>query len=61
MKEKLIGAALISLLLIVGGGLVYATVQNPAQDQVQKAEATGYICPVTGDELPCAQCCPLSN
>lgn len=60
MKEKLIGAALLSLPLIVGG-LVYANAQRPAQEQVRKAAAQGYICPATGEELPCESCCPLGS
>lgn len=60
MKEKLIGIALLSVPLIVGG-LVYANAQKPANEQSQKADAQGYICPATGEELPCQSCCPLGS
>ena len=60
-KEKLlIGAALVSLPL-VAGGLAIANAQKPASEQKQEAVAAGYICPVTGEELPCQGCCPLNN
>lgn len=59
-KERIFGAALLSLPLIVGG-LVYANTQKPASKQEQKADATGFICPATGEELPCENCCPLNN
>ena len=43
------------------GGLVYANAQKPAKEQSQKADAQGYICPATGEELPCQSCCPLGS
>ena len=35
----------------------------PAQQQaVQPAQQTeGYTCPMTGEELPCPNCCPLKK
>lgn len=60
MKNTVIGAALLSLPLIVGG-LVYANAQKPAEEKVQTADAHGYICPATGEELPCENCCPLAR
>lgn len=58
MNSKLVTGALLSLPLIVGG-LVYANSQKAASKQEQKADATGNICPATGEELPCENCCPL--
>ena len=59
MKGKLISAALLSLPLIAAG-FAYANAQKPAQEKVQTAQAQGYICPATGEELPCQDCCPLT-
>ena len=60
MKGKLIGAALLSLPLIAAG-FVFANAQKLAQDKVQTSQAQGYICPVTGEELPCEECCQLNG
>ncbi len=49
-RRKWLWAALLSLPLAVGGGLVYANTQ-----------ARSYICPITGEELPCEKCCPLNQ
>lgn len=59
MNKNMIGAALVVLPAIVGG-LVYANAQK--QDSSESTSATasqGYICPATGEELPCPHCCPL--
>jgi len=62
MNSKLIGAALVSLPIIAGGiGLLYANSQRQSGEQTQKAAVQGYICPATGEELPCESCCPLSS
>ena len=37
-----------ALLVAVAGGWVYASVQ-----------AGGFVCPLTGQLLPCQNCCPL--
>ena len=37
-----------ALLLAVTGGWLYASVQ-----------AGGFVCPITGQLLPCQKCCPL--
>lgn len=59
MNKALIGAALVSLPLIVGG-LAIASSQKSANEPTQVA-AEGYICPATGEELPCPKCCPLKK
>ncbi len=51
--RKWIWTALLVLPLALAGGLVYA--------KSQQAGAGGYICPVTGEELPCPLCCPYSQ
>lgn len=38
------------------GGLALAN-----SHQSEKANSPGYVCPVTGDELPCPNCCPLNH
>jgi hypothetical protein len=43
-------AALLALPLAIGGGLVFA-----------KTQAQPYICPITGEVLPCEKCCPLQQ
>jgi hypothetical protein len=49
-RRKWLWAVLLSLPLAVGGGLLYA-----------RTQARPYICPITGEELPCAKCCPLNQ
>ena len=51
--RKWIWAALLALPLAVGGGLVYA--------KSHQANTGGFVCPVTGEELPCPNCCPLNQ
>ena len=51
--RKLIWAALTALPLAVAGGLVYANSQRANRDK--------YVCPITGEELPCPLCCPLNR
>jgi hypothetical protein len=55
--RKWVWAALLVLPLGVGG-LVYAGMQARAANALQAEE--GYICPLTGEELPCPKCCPLN-
>jgi hypothetical protein len=49
-RRKWLWATPLALPLAVGGGLVYA-----------KAQARPYICPLTGEALPCEKCCPLNQ
>ena len=51
--RKWIWAALLALPLAVGSGLVYA--------KSHQANTGGFVCPVTGEELPCPNCCPLNQ
>lgn len=59
-RRKLLGAALVSLPLIAGGIMLAAT-QLPNEKQTHQANESGYICPETGEELPCPLCCPLNS
>jgi hypothetical protein len=62
MKTKLIGAALLSAVpLAVAGGWIYANSRAETKAPTQQASSEGYICPVTGEELPCPECCPYKN
>lgn len=44
-------AAVVAVPAMVAGGLAYADAKK----------AQPYTCPVTGEELPCSKCCPLSE
>ena len=56
--RKWIWTALVAVPLAVAGGLVYANTQGKAGTPQQ---AGGFVCPVTGEELPCPNCCPLNQ
>lgn len=61
MNKKVIGATVVALPLAVGSLAVLAnSAVKPTETQVQATEH-GYTCPVTGEELPCPNCCPLNN
>ncbi|MFH1303674.1 MAG: hypothetical protein ABIK07_21670 [Planctomycetota bacterium] len=55
MRKNWIWASLLALPLAVGGW-VYAGVQTNPDSPNNEA---GFVCPVTGEELPCPKCCPL--
>lgn len=62
MNKKWIGATLAVLPLAIGGGLVIANSQNKgAENPTEASREAGYICPATGEELPCSNCCPLNS
>ena len=50
-RRKWVWAALLSLTAAVAGGLAYA----------KNSQAGGYVCPLTGENLPCEKCCPLNQ
>lgn len=50
-RRNLLWAAMLALPLTVAGGLLVAA----------QPKASGYICPLTGELLPCPRCCPLNN
>lgn len=54
MRKNWLWATLLALPLGIGG-LVYAGVQANADTQ----NDAGFVCPITGEELPCPKCCPL--
>jgi hypothetical protein len=53
--RKWIWAVLVTVPLAFAGGfgLAYA--------HLQQTNASGFICPITGEELPCSKCCPLND
>ena len=50
--RKWLWLALLALPMAVAGGLVYAKL-----DLV----SASFVCPLTGEELPCPNCCPLNQ
>jgi hypothetical protein len=50
--RKWLWAALLGLPLVAVAGLAYAN--------SQKAASGGFVCPLTGQELPCPKCCPMN-
>lgn len=50
-RRKWLAAALVAVTGVVGGGLAYAST----------VKASGYTCPITGEELGCPNCCPLNE
>lgn len=50
-RRKWLWAALVAVPAVVAGTFAYANTQR----------AAGYTCPLTGERLPCPNCCPLSE
>ena len=60
MRRRLFLTAVLALPLAVAGVVYGQTLlQRPAE--TSQVEAQTYTCPVTGEELPCPQCCPYSE
>jgi hypothetical protein len=57
--RKWMWAALLPVPLVVGG-LVYAN-SHAKTEKPQPTSAGGYVCPITGEHLPCPNCCPLNQ
>jgi hypothetical protein len=55
---KWLWTTLVALPVAIVGSLVYATAQGEGRN-VQDVE--GFVCPITGEELPCPDCCPLNK
>jgi hypothetical protein len=42
--------------------MVYGKALTQRQaEQTRNAQAPGYTCPLTGEQLPCEKCCPLNQ
>jgi hypothetical protein len=59
-RRNLLGA-LIALPLVASGVVVATTQASSEERQTQQATADGYVCPATGETLPCPKCCPLNK
>jgi hypothetical protein len=58
--RKLVWAALAAIPLAAAASLIYANSQRDTEPSAQAKTGT-YTCPMTGEELPCPNCCPLNN
>ena len=57
--KKWLWAALVGLPVAVGG-LAFASSHRGTANQTKQNEG-GYVCPLTGEVLPCPNCCPLNK
>lgn len=55
-RRKMLWAALLAVPALVGGGFAYAS----ATKTPPAPAPAGFVCPVTGETLPCEKCCPLT-
>jgi len=55
-KRKWLWTALLTLPLAVGLVYGHVIIINSKPQQ-----GNGYICPLTGEKLPCPECCPLNK
>lgn len=51
-----------SFVALLVGGLAYGftSVAGASSEEAEKTEAS-FVCPVTGEDLPCPNCCPLNR
>ena len=50
IRRKWLLAAVMAIPMVVAASLVYAN-----------SQANAYTCPITGEQLPCPNCCPLNK
>lgn len=55
-KHTWVWLVLLAVPLVVASTLVYAN-----SNLWQQPSASSFICPLTGEELPCERCCPLNK
>jgi hypothetical protein len=60
MDKRWVAVPLVALPLVIGG-FVYAASQSTRDKAGQEVSQKGYVCPVTGENLPCPECCPLNE
>jgi hypothetical protein len=53
--RKWFWVALLALPMTVAGGLALA------KSQQANTAGEGFVCPLTGEELPCPNCCPVNR
>ena len=61
MRTKWLWAVLVAVTLAVAGGLVSGKSLTQGKGDDQRQAGAGYTCPVTGEQLPCPNCCPLNQ
>ncbi len=55
--RKILWAVLLGLPLVVAGAVAFAGGTAASTQQVDEP----FVCPLTGEELPCPKCCPLND
>jgi hypothetical protein len=58
-KMRWLGLPAVVLPMIVGGIVLAGQSRDAAR--TEQTRLGGYVCPLTGDELPCPKCCPLNR
>ncbi len=61
MNRRVILSAIVALPLAVAGWVYAKTFTQDKPDQSRQPVAATYTCPITGEELPCPNCCPLNQ
>ena len=61
MSRKVFLSALIALPLAVAGWVFGQTHAKQTSDKPDQAQGGSFTCPLTGEELPCPNCCPLNQ
>ena len=61
MDRKWMVLPAVALPLALGGFALANTQEKDAEKPQQVAQEAGYTCPVTGEELPCPNCCVLNK
>ncbi|MEX2140902.1 MAG: hypothetical protein WD894_16680 [Pirellulales bacterium] len=57
MDRRSFGAVLLGFVpLTLVGGLVVASATSDSAPKVEQSCCAGFICPATGEELPCEKC-----
>ena len=58
--RKVICVGIIAL-SVAAGGFLYGKSLNDTSSRAPQVIEPGYTCPLTGEELPCPNCCPLNE
>ena len=58
--NKYAAATLVALPVIAAGGFLYGQKDAKPSDGKQ-VTVGGYVCPLTGETLPCEKCCELNK
>ena len=60
MSRKMFLTALLALPLAVAGLVYGQTLTQRQSEKSPQVKAETFTCPLTGEELPCPNCCPLN-